>query len=67
MLAAATASSSSSTRPLPGTSGTPASRASSRALALSPMAAMASADGPTNVSPAAVTAPANPAFSLRKP
>jgi hypothetical protein len=48
-------------------SGTPASPASTRARALSPIAAIAAAEGPTNVSPAEVTACAKPAFSLRNP
>ena len=50
-----------------GSTGTPA--AASRALAstLDPIAAMASGAGPTQVSPAASTARAKPAFSARKP
>jgi hypothetical protein len=51
----------------PGTVGTPASRASCFARALSPISSIASAGGPTHVSPAASTARAKPAFSLRKP
>ncbi len=50
-----------------GSVGTPAARARSFAVCLTPMASMASGGGPTQVRPAAVTARANAAFSDRNP
>ena len=50
-----------------GSIGTPASASSALAAILSPIAAIAFADGPTQVRPASVTAAANSAFSARKP
>ena len=47
--------------------GSPASRASRFARALSPMSSIASGGGPIQVSPASRTALAKPAFSLRNP
>ena len=47
--------------------GTPASAAISLARTLSPIDAMASGGGPTQVSPASMTARAKSAFSERKP
>ena len=47
--------------------GKPNPAASRRAARLSPMAAMASGDGPMKTSPAAAQARAKPAFSARKP
>jgi len=52
---------------LPGTIGTPSSRASRRAAVLSPMARIAAAGGPMKVRPAAAHASANSAFSARNP
>ncbi len=46
-----------------GSIGTPALASSALASTLEPIAAMASAGGPTQVSPASMTAPANSAFS----
>ena len=59
-------------RPSPVTSqdsstGTPTSASSRLAASLSPITSMTSAGGPTQASPAAVTARAKPAFSDRKP
>ena len=51
----------------PGTIGTPAAAIRRRADVLSPIAAMALAGGPTNTSPAAVTASAKAARSDRNP
>src|SRR5688572_9495098 len=51
----------------PGTVGTPISVAARRAAALSPIAAMASAGGPIQVRPAAVTIRAKDGFSARNP
>ena len=51
----------------PGTVGTPARAAISRATALSPMARIVSGRGPTNTSPALSTIAAKSAFSDRKP
>ena len=63
----ANAASADSTRPsLPGTVGTPALAAASRAATLSPIRRIAWAVGPTKISPAASTASANSAFSARK-
>ena len=50
-----------------GTTGTPAATAISRAASLRPIWSITSADGPTNVIPAASTARANAARSERKP
>lgn len=50
-----------------GSIGTPVSASSAFAAILSPIAAIALADGPTQVSPASATAVANSAFSARKP
>ena len=58
---------SASAPPVPGTTGTPASTASCLARPLSPISAIASGGGPTQVSPAAATAAAKCVFSLRKP
>ena len=52
---------------LPGTTGTPAWRAVSLAVFLSPIDAMTLAGGPMNVNPHASTTSANFAFSDRKP
>ena len=52
---------------VPSSTGTAHSRASARARTLSPMAATTSAGGPTNTSPASVTARANPASSASRP
>ena len=52
---------------LPGTTGTPAAIAAVRAAVLLPIIAIAAAEGPMNVRPAAAHAPANAAFSARKP
>ncbi|MNV69897.1 hypothetical protein D3C71_1628290 [compost metagenome] len=54
-------------RALPGSTGTPATFAISRARSLSPMSRMVCGAGPTQVIPAALTALANAAFSARKP
>ena len=62
-----TASGSAVDRSLPGTIGTPADRASLRALVLSPSESRSSGVGPTKVSPAAAQARANPLFSDRNP
>ena len=51
----------------PGTTGTLAAIIRRRASTLSPMASMASGDGPMKVSPASRTARANGARSERKP
>jgi hypothetical protein len=51
----------------PGSVGTSASRASALAAHLSPMRSMASGEGPTQTSPAALTSAAKSAFSERKP
>ena len=62
------ASSSDCTTPsLPGTVGTLARRAVSRARALSPIVAITCESGPTKIRPAASTCAANAAFSDRKP
>ena len=50
-----------------GSIGTPASASSAFASILSPIAAIALAGGPTQVSPASITAAAKSAFSARKP
>lgn len=50
-----------------GSIGTPASASIALAASLSPIAAITLAGGPTQVSPASVTAAANSAFSARKP
>ena len=47
--------------------GTPAAAIIALASVFEPMAAIASGDGPTNVSPAAAQSRANPAFSERNP
>jgi hypothetical protein len=52
---------------LSGRTGTPAARISRFASIFEPMAAMASAGGPTNTNPASTTARANAAFSDRNP
>ena len=52
---------------VPGTTGTPARIAASRAAVLLPISAIASGDGPMNVRPASRQARANAAFSARKP
>ena len=50
-----------------GRTGTSAAIASFFASILSPIAAIASGDGPTHATPASITAWANAAFSARKP
>jgi hypothetical protein len=52
---------------VPGTTGTPAAMASVRAAVLLPIAAIASAGGPTKTSPASRTARANHSRSARNP
>jgi hypothetical protein len=52
---------------VPGTIGTPAACISSRARVLEPIASIAAAGGPMNVTPASSSARANAAFSARKP
>ncbi len=52
---------------VPGAIGAPTRLAIARAATLSPRASMAAGGGPIQVSPAPVTARANPAFSARKP
>ena len=52
---------------VPGTRGAPDLRAMWRALTLSPSASIAAGPGPTQVSPASMTAWAKPAFSARNP
>jgi hypothetical protein len=52
---------------VPGATGTPAAAIRLRALILSPIAVIASADGPTQTRPLASTMRAKSAFSLRKP
>ena len=52
---------------VPGTIGTPADSASSRALTLLPIRVMAWVDGPMNVMPEAWQSSANSAFSDRNP
>jgi hypothetical protein len=51
----------------PGMQGTPASRTTALARALSPIAAIASGDGPMNTRPASQQAAAKAAFSARNP
>ena len=51
----------------PGSSGTPAASISRFAASFEPIARIADAGGPMNVSPAPTTASANCAFSERKP
>jgi hypothetical protein len=53
--------------PLPGNIGTPAAAIRRRASGLSPIARIASGDGPTNVRPACAHASAKRQFSERKP
>ena len=52
---------------VPGTIGTPASAISSRARVFDPIASIALAGGPMNVTPASSQAAANSAFSARNP
>ena len=52
---------------VPGTSGAPTFSAMWRAWTLSPSASMAAGGGPTQVSPASITAWAKEAFSDRNP
>ena len=52
---------------VPGTIGTPARSATTRAAALSPICSIAAADGPTNVNPVSSTAFAKCARSARNP
>ena len=52
---------------MPGTIGTPADSAISRALTLLPIRVMACVDGPMNVMPEAWQSSANSAFSDRNP
>ena len=52
---------------VPSATGTPAATASRRAEVFSPRARCTTPGGPTNASPAAATASAKSAFSLRKP
>jgi hypothetical protein len=65
--ACATASSAVSSSPVPAIIGTPAARASARAVCLPPNASSCSGVGPTNPMPASSTARAKSAFSDRKP
>ena len=65
--AIATACESSISPSAPGLMGTPASRASRRAMILSPICEMTLDDGPMNVSPSFSTASTNDGFSERKP
>jgi hypothetical protein len=67
MVAATAARSDPSVTVAPGSTGTPAASISALASTLEPIAAMVPGDGPTNTSPAAVQARANPAFSDRNP
>ena len=69
-ISAAPASSAASSSPgaaRPGTTGTPRAATVSRAVILSPMVAIAAADGPTKAMPAAAQATASSARSERKP
>ncbi len=52
---------------MPGTTGTPAASIRRRLSVFEPIASIASGDGPTKVSPSAMQARANAAFSARKP
>ena len=52
---------------LPGATGTPACSIRFLARILSPICSMAAGSGPTQISPAASTWRAKPAFSARKP
>ena len=54
-------------RAMPGTTGTPNRETVSFAVILSPMMAIAAADGPMNTTPASARAEANSAFSERNP
>ena len=66
--ASATESRSSSARPCtPGSVGTPAAAISALASIFEPMAAIASGDGPTNVSPAAAQSRAKPGVLREEP
>ncbi len=66
--AASTASAASLTGSVvPTATGTPAAATRFRALILSPICSMADGGGPTQVSPASMTAWANGPFSERKP
>ena len=51
----------------PGATGTPAAAIRLRARILSPICSMASGAGPIHVTPAAITAVANPGLSARNP
>ena len=57
----------SSSRPVPGTTGTPALSAAARAVTLSPTAAMTSAGGPANATPASAHAVGRRGSSARNP
>jgi hypothetical protein len=65
--ARASASSTSDSRPVPGSSGTPAVIAASRAVCLLPNTSRCSGDGPANAIPASSQARAKAASSERKP
>ena len=65
--AATAASTSAAGSVVPGATGTPAAAIRFRALILSPIASIASASGPTQISPASATVRAKSAFSDRKP
>ena len=64
---AAASAASCSVPPEPGVTGTPASAAMRRAIALSPIIAMTCGEGPMKTSPASPTMRAKAAFSDRKP
>jgi hypothetical protein len=66
-VAAATASSADDSSPVPAIMGTPAARASERAVCLAPNAARCRGAGPMNVIPASSTCWAKAAFSDKKP
>ena len=66
-LASATACSAEASRPVPAIIGTPALRASARAVCFAPNASRCAGVGPTNASPASSTCRAKSAFSDRNP
>ena len=66
-MAAATASPADDSSPLPAIMGTPAARASERAVCLAPNAASCRGVGPTNAIPASSTCRAKSALSDKKP
>ena len=65
--AAATASSSVSSSPVPASIGMSTARAASRAVCFEPNSSSCAGVGPTNAMPAASAARAKPAFSQRNP